>query len=104
MAHVLLSGLFVGPDPGQVVKIVRLASSARGLPVWILGTDLAPHIKPYGGCITNRRTRMTYSQDTQLCTGALGRKRGGRTSTDVSSGQIFLRKKKIKYVRGQPCG
>ena len=34
-----------------------------------------PHINPCCGSIPHRRTRMTYKQDIQLCTGALRRKK-----------------------------
>ena len=55
--------------------------------------------KPCYGSIPHRRTRRTYNQDIQLCTGALRRKKikRGRLSTDVSSRPIiFTKKKKVK--------
>ena len=56
-----------------------------------LAWTYTPLIKPCCGGVPHRRTRMTYNQDIQLCTGALGRKKKrGRLATDVSSGPIFL--------------
>ena len=73
-----------------------------------------PLVKPCCGSIPHRRIRITYNQDMQLCTTALGRgkKKRGRLATDVSSGPIFLTKertfKKKKYPSCQyliltPC-
>ena len=35
-----------GPPDGKVVKFARSALAAQGFAVWILGTDLAPLIRP----------------------------------------------------------
>ena len=45
---------------GRVVKFACSASAAWGSLVQILGTDLAPLIKPCCGGIPHRRARMTY--------------------------------------------
>ena len=62
-----------------------------------------PLLRPCCGGIPHRRTRMTYIQDIQLCTGALGRKKKGRILVpDVSSGPILLPQK--AYLWGWPSG
>ena len=45
----------------------------RVLPVWILGEDLAPLIKPCRGGVPHSRTTRIYNQNIQLCTGELWR-------------------------------
>ena len=62
---------FKGWPGGIVVKFTHFALVAHGLQVWILGTDLAPLIKPCCGGIPHKI----------------------KIGTDLSSATIFLKQK-----------
>ena len=60
-----------GRPGGRVVKLVSSASAAQGSPAQILGTDMAPLIRPCWGGLPHATTRRTYNWKIQLCTGGI---------------------------------
>ena len=61
----LRGGVGTGP---VAAKFMHTTSVAQGSPVWILGVDIAPLIKPCSGGIPHGRTKRTYYYDMQLRT------------------------------------
>ena len=58
---------------------------------------------PCCGGSSRRRSRRTYNQNIQPCTGSLKRgKKRGKLATDVSSGRIFPCKKKGEFLEPLP--
>ena len=89
--------LWRGQLSGVVVKFTCSALAAWGSPVWILGVDLAPLIKPCCGSIPQRRARRTYNQDIQIYTGDLVRKKKEEDwQWMLAQGQSSFKKKKEK--------
>ena len=74
-----------------MVKFSCSALAARALQVGILGTDLTPLTMPCFGGIPYK-----IKEDCHKCqlSGNLSQAKSGRLATDVSSGAIFLTKKK----------
>ena len=99
-SHVALKALILGPASGVVVKFARSALVARGSPAWILGVDLCITYKPcYGRRLTFKKNRGRWAQ--MLAQGHSSSAERGGLVVDVSSGLIFLKKK--KFSSSQPC-
>ena len=82
---------------GTGVKFTQFASVAQGLLVWILGVDMAPLSKP---CFGRRPTYKVEEEGhrRQLRASLPQQKKRG-LAVDVSSGLIFLKKKKRKSMK-----
>ena len=87
-------GYKVSPGAGLVAE--RLSARVPLQRLGFAGSD--PGCGPthrsssHAEAVSHIEELQLYNYDTQLCTGALGRKKKGRLAKDVSAGPIFLKK------------
>ena len=82
---------FRGHPSGPVVKFARSALVACGLPVWIPGADMTP---PDKLCCGRHPTYKVEEDGQMLAQGQSSSAKRGGLAADVSSGLIFLKKKR----------
>ena len=85
---------------GVVIKFARSALVVRGSQAWIPGVDLALLIKPHCGGVSQK-----IEEDWHRCqlSDNLPQAKSGRLATNVSSGPIFLIKKKKRERETAQC-
>ena len=76
---------------GPVAEWISSLQRPRVSPVWILGMDVAPLIRPCWGSVPHATTRRTHNRNIQLCTGGdLGGKKSREKKVLSSSSKKIL--------------